>query len=85
MKRSLTLAIALAFASGVAYAAHCPSHVKAIDEAMKTTKVADAKKAEAKKLRDEGDKLHKDGKHAESMTALHKSMDILGLKHEAAK
>jgi hypothetical protein len=36
--------------------------------------------AEVKKLRAEGERLHKKGKHAESMAALGKAKGILGLK-----
>ena len=35
---------------------------------------------EMKKLRAEGEQLHKSGKHAESMAALGKAKGILGLK-----
>jgi len=33
-----------------------------------------------KKLRRDGEKLHKDGKHSESMAALGKAQGILGIK-----
>ena len=39
-----------------------------------------AQAAEVKKLRADGEKLHKDGKHAESMAALGKAKGILGIK-----
>jgi hypothetical protein len=77
---SLTLAAALAFASGAAFAHGCPKAVKAIDEALPTAKVSDAQKAEVKKLRDEGDAQHKAGKHDEAMASLNKAKGILSIK-----
>lgn len=85
MKRSLIVGVALAFASGAAYAAHCPSDVKAIDEALKTAKLDDKKKAEVKKQRDEGEAHHKAGKHAEAVDSLHKAMKTLGIEHKDKK
>jgi hypothetical protein len=83
MKRiALTVAItaaAFAFAS-TTWAHNCPNEVKAIDAALPKAKL-DAKQAgEVKKLRDEGEQLHKAGKHSESMAALGKAKDILGIK-----
>lgn len=86
MKRSLALAVATMFASGMTFAAHCPSHVKAIDDALaKNPKMSEADMKQVKKLRDEGDSMHKAGKHKESMESLHKAMDMLKLKHEGSK
>lgn len=79
MKKTL-LAATLALASSLAFAHNCPNEWKAIDAAMPSTKVDAAKKAEAQKLRDEGEKLHKEGKHTESMAALGKAKAILGVK-----
>jgi hypothetical protein len=79
MKRTaLALATAL-FASG-ALAHNCPNEMKAIDAAMPKAKLDAAKSAEVKKLRADGEKLHKDGKHGESMAALGKAKGILGIK-----
>ena len=39
-----------------------------------------AKTAEVKKLRADGERLHKEGKHTESMDALGKAKGILGIK-----
>ena len=85
MKRSLALAVATMFASGMAFAGHCPKDVAAIDKAMTTTKLSDKEKAEVKKLRDEGDAHHKAGKHGEALASLHKAMDKLGIKHDDEK
>ena len=77
--RSIILAMTLALASGVAFANSCPKEMKAIDAALPAAKLSDAQMAEVKKLRAEGEQLHKDGKHSESMAALGKAKKILGM------
>ena len=79
MKR-VALLIALAFAAGTVLANNCPNEMKAIDAALPKAKLTAAQTEEVKKLRAEGEKLHKDGKHAESMAALGKAKGILGVK-----
>jgi hypothetical protein len=75
--RTVLAAAALALASGVAYAGNCPNEMKAIDAALPKAKLSEAQMAEVKKLRAEGEKLHKSGKHSESMAALGKAKKIL--------
>jgi hypothetical protein len=78
--RKLGLAVLLAAFSSFAWAHNCPNEMKAIDAALPKAKL-DAKKAEeVKKLRAEGEQLHKAGKHSESMAALGKAKGILGIK-----
>ena len=73
----IALAAALILASSLAFANNCPNEWKAIDAALPKAKL-DAKQAEeVKKLRAEGEKLHKEGKHSESMAALGKAKKIL--------
>jgi hypothetical protein len=79
MKRFALLA-ALAFASSTAFAGSCPKHMKEIDAALPAAKVSGEQMSEVKKLRAEGESLHKAGKHAESVAALTKAKGILGLK-----
>lgn len=79
MKRTALFA-ALALASSLAFAASCPKEMKAIDAALPAAKLDAAKSAEVKKLRAEGEQLHKNGKHAESIAALGKAKGILGIK-----
>ena len=78
--KKIALFAALAFASSVAFAHNCPNEMKAIDAALPGAKLDAAKSAEVKKLRAEGEKLHKDGKHTESMAALGKAKGILNIK-----
>jgi hypothetical protein len=75
--RTTLAAIALALASGVAYAGNCPNEMKAIDAALPKATLSEAQMAEVKKLRAEGETLHKAGKHSESMAALGKAKKIL--------
>jgi hypothetical protein len=45
-----------------------------------STKTTGAQLTEAKKLRAEGESLHKAGKHADSVTALNKALSMIGAK-----
>lgn len=76
---TLFLAAALAGASGAALAFHCPADMKAIDAAMSKAKLDDKQMGEVKKLRAEGETLHKAGKHQESIDTLAKAKKILGI------
>lgn len=73
------LFVALALASFSAFAFHCPKDMKAIDEALPKAKLSAAQAEEVKKLRAEGETLHKAGKHQESVDTLAKAKKILGI------
>lgn len=79
MKR-IALIAALSFAATAAFASNCPNEMKAIDAALPKAKLDAKQAAEVKRLRADGEKLHKDGKHADSMAALGKAKGILGIK-----
>jgi hypothetical protein len=80
MRRILT-ALVLIAAAGVANAFHCPVDMKAIDEALaKKPSLSADQMAEVKKLRAEGEALHKSGKHQESVDTLAKAKKILGIQ-----
>lgn len=80
-KRNLVLALALMLASGMASASHCPKDMKAIDAALDAEpKLSADQLAEVKKLRAEGEALHKAGRHKESEDALAKGMKILNIQ-----
>ncbi len=79
MKKIALIAVLALFAS-TAFARSCPVQMKAIDAALPKAKLDATKTAEVKKLRADGEKLHKDGKHAESEEALGKAKAILGIK-----
>ncbi len=85
MNRKLALAAALLFASGAAFAFHCPNDMKAIDEAMaKNPKLSEADAKAVKRYRTEGETLHKAGKHQESVDTLAKAMKILKIDNAPA-
>jgi len=80
MKRTILAAI-LAFAASSALAFHCPADMRKIDEAMaKSPKLSAEQTAEVKKLRADGEALHKAGKHQDSVDTLAKAMKILNIK-----
>jgi hypothetical protein len=79
MKR-IALAALLAFSTS-AFAFHCPADMRKIDEAMgKNPQLTAEQTAEVKKYRAEGEALHKQGKHQESVDTLAKAMKILNIK-----
>lgn len=77
---STVLAVSLAFASGSALAHGCPKIMKQIDDALPAAKLDAGKLDEVRKLRAEGETLHKAGKHDDSMAALSKAKSLLGIK-----
>ncbi len=80
MKRTVA-AVAMMMFAGAALAFHCPKDMKAIDDALaKNPKLSEAQMSEVKKLRADGETLHKAGKHQESVDTLAKAMKILDIK-----
>lgn len=70
----------LVLLSGAAFAMHCPQDMKQIDAALaKQPNLSAAQMSEVKKLRAEGEQLHKAGKHQESVDTLGKAKQILGI------
>ena len=80
MIRLLSVAAALALASGAALAHNCPNEMKAIDAKLATNpKVAAPDMDKVTKLRADGEAAHKAGKHDESMKALGEAKKLLGI------
>ncbi|TSA14191.1 MAG: hypothetical protein D4R74_08690 [Betaproteobacteria bacterium] len=78
--RATTLFVGLMLASASAFAFHCPADMKKIDAAISADpKLSEAQMSEVKKLRAEGETLHKAGKHQDSVDTLAKAMKILGI------
>lgn len=78
IKRILALAVIALFAAGPAFASQCPADMKKIDEALaKNPKLSDADGKKVKQLRADGEKMHKDGKHADSVKTLGEAKKIL--------
>ncbi|WP_349741928.1 hypothetical protein [Roseateles cavernae] len=75
------LAAAALMVSSAAFAFHCPADMKKIDEALaKSPKLTAEQMSDVKKLRADGEALHKAGKHQESVDTLAKAMKILDIK-----
>ena len=78
--RKLVFLLAALFMSASALAFHCPADMKKIDDALAANpKITAEQMSEVKKLRAEGETLHKAGKHQESIDTLGKAMKILGI------
>lgn len=78
---ALVTALGLAFAASSAFAFHCPKDMKRIDEALAAKPNLSAEQlAEVKRYRAEGETLHKQGKHQESVDTLAKAMKILNIQ-----
>ncbi len=70
----------LAFAASSAFAFSCPGAMTAIDAKLATKPaLAAADMTKVMSLRSEGEKLHKEGKHAESVKRLDEAKKILGI------
>jgi len=79
--KKIVLAAALALASSAALAFHCPADMKKIDEALaKNPKLSATQMSEVRKLRADGEAMHKAGKHQDSVDTLAKAMKILNIK-----
>ncbi|HEY5632538.1 MAG TPA: hypothetical protein VIT02_02135 [Burkholderiaceae bacterium] len=79
MKKLALVVAAMAF-SGTALAMHCPADMKKIDAALAASpKLSADQMTEVKKLRAEGETLHKAGKHQDSVNTLAKAMKMLGI------
>jgi hypothetical protein len=80
MKR-LAIAILFSLFAPLALANHCPTVMKEIDNKLQTPAAKNIpadKMAKIKALRAEGEKLHKEGKHEESLKALDQANAMLG-------
>ncbi|MBM3566673.1 MAG: hypothetical protein FJX42_11250 [Alphaproteobacteria bacterium] len=75
--RTFLMAAAAMLISAPVFASSCPKHMKAIDDEL--AKNPAKATAEVKKLRADGESLHKAGKHDESMKALGAAEKLLGI------
>ena len=63
-----------------ALAYHCPADMKKIDAALAASpSISDADMSRVQELRASGEKLHKAGKHQDSVNDLAEAMKLLGL------
>jgi hypothetical protein len=83
MKKLMTLCAALAIvalAGSPAFAFKCPTLIKEGKEAAAKMKADDPKVKQAVAKLDEAQKLHSDGKHADSVKAGEEALALLGIK-----
>ena len=78
MKQLFIGSLVIFFAT-TASAHGCPGEMRIIDTKMPTAKLPAAETSKVKALREEGEKLHKEGKHTESMKALADAKKLLGV------
>ena len=77
--RTIAAAIVVAFLSAPALAGQCPALIGQIDAALAADPgLSDDAKAEIVALRDQGEALHNEGKHDESVAALQQALQMLG-------
>jgi len=70
--------LTLSLASGAAMAYSCAGTMEAIDQALaSTTDISDDVRTKVQALRDEGEELHKSGKHGQSMSRLRQARSML--------
>lgn len=75
-----SLIVILALIAAPVWAMHCPADMKKIDAALaKNPSLSAGQMSEVKKLRADGEVLHKEGKHQQSVDTLAKAMKILGI------
>jgi len=78
MKQLFIGSLVMFFAS-TASAHGCPGEMRTIDAKMPTANLAATEMSKVKALREEGEKLHKEGKHTDSMKALAEAKKLLGV------
>ena len=79
MKKYILAASMIIALASPAFASHCHSLMGKIDEAMKTTTVDDATKAQVKVLYDKGKTEHEAGDHDASVKDLDAALKLLGM------
>ena len=77
--KQLVLGSMMVFFAAMASAHGCPGEMRAIDAKVPTANLSAADMSKVKALREEGEKLHKEGKHTESMKALADAKKLLGV------
>ena len=74
------LSVLLFSVSALAFAHSCPKEMKAIDARLEAAHgLSGEQLTKVKNLRADGERLHKEGKHGESMQALGEAKKMLGI------
>ncbi|PFG09752.1 MULTISPECIES: hypothetical protein [unclassified Marinobacter] len=76
MRYVIALVVGL-FLAGTAQASQCPTLVHKIDSELESRQLPAEAVSEIQALRDQGEKLHQQGKHSESLTVLERAMERL--------
>jgi hypothetical protein len=76
----MAVAVTVAFTGGVAMANSCPKIIKEGRDAAAKMKADDPKVKSAMAKLDEAQKLHSEGKHADSVKAAEEAHALLGIK-----
>lgn len=77
MRRTSLFIASLLMSSGL-WAMHCPQDIARIEALLaENTPVSAEQLAEVRRLRAEGEQLHKSGQHAESVQVLKQALDLL--------
>jgi hypothetical protein len=77
--KKFVLAVAAASSPLLALAHNCPNEMKAIDAKLPSAQLSADTMTKVKGLRAQGEQLHKEGKHTESMAALAEAKKLLGM------
>ena len=77
--KKFVLAVAAACSPLLALAHNCPNEMKAIDAKLPSAQLSADTMTKVKGLRTQGERLHKEGKHTESMAALAVAKKLLGM------
>ena len=75
--KKIIIAAAFVVLTTPAISGSCPGKIAMIDKALAQGNVPNAE--QVKKLRDQGEKLHKEGGHGASVTVLSSAMKLAGL------
>ena len=79
LRMALLAATLAASVSAPAFANQCPADIKKIDAAMAGASLSQEQMNEVHQLRNEGEQLHSQGKHQESMEKLAQAKKMLGV------
>lgn len=66
--------------SAPAFAFQCPSVIAQIDQTLESADLTDEQRQQVMDLRDEGERLHDQGNHQESLDTLAQATAILGIE-----
>lgn len=79
--RKIVSGLILMLVSAVALAGQCPTDMAAIDEHLAgNPEVASEDMSRVEELREQGEQLHEEGNHEESVAALAEAKEILGIE-----